>query len=432
MGSVPFHLAFYVCALAFVWSLYAAWRDGRMLTVPIVAWGMPLLLLFLPLLGDPGDLVHDARFGALLLSGVLGTALGMTLASSSGFGRESVSVKRLELPDSLVYGGAGLYAAFLVATILERVRLSGGVLAALTVARLEEYLGGAILEGRSFEVLFILPQILYFILIGRLVSGRHWLWATVLIAAVSAYYVFTANTRLPIVFPWVALAVVMSERLPLRFFRVVAPIAAASAIVVVGAVLVVGSALRLGTVENLSTLSGEYAEAASSQARADLGYPGWVKDVQRAVDTGKVDIDEGYGWLVLGPLSLVPRAVWSNKPLTSASNRLTELVYDVKIGDGTPITTFTVYGDGYFQASYLGAFVGAAAFVLGYSVVLAWMRRFKYIEFWRVMVLLHMATFFRGELPVPDFLVWTGALMLFTLLSPQAFAARQRNMDAFR
>jgi len=120
---------------------------------------------------------------------------------------------------------------------------------------------------------------------------------------------------------------------------------------------------------------------------------------------------------VLGPLSLVPRAVWPGKPLTSASNRLTELVYDVKIGDGTPITTFTVYGDGYFQAGYLGVFVGAAAFVLGYSLLLAWMWRFRHIEFWRAMVLLHMVTFFRGELPVPDLLVWTGALVLFAIVS---------------
>lgn len=417
MGPALFYVAFHACALALAWSVYAAWRDGRMLTVPIVAWGMPLMLLFLPLLSDPRGLTQDARFAALLLTGIMGTALGILLARGMASGRQPELVQRLELPAVLVYGGAVLYVAFLVMTILDRVRLSGGVLAALTVARLEEYLGGAILEGRSLEVLFILPQILYFVLIGRLLSGRRWFWAIGLVAAVSLYYIFTANTRLPIVFPWVALAVVIAERLPLRTYRAVAPVAATFALIAVAVVVVVGSALRLGTVEDLASLSGEYREAVSAQAAADLGYPDWVRDVQRAVDTGKVGVDAGYGWLVLGPLSLVPRAVWPGKPLTSASNRLTELVYDVKIGDGTPITTFTVYGDGYFQAGYMGVFVGAAAFVLGYSLLLTWMRRFQHTEFWAAMVLLHMVTFFRGELPVPDFLVWTGALILFAMVS---------------
>jgi hypothetical protein len=417
-GDAFFWFAIYFVATAFAWSLYRAWLEGKLLTVPIIAWGMPLALMYYPLATTRAEtLACDQPFALLLLSGAVGTAIGLFINRHVEARHEKSSTQPSVIPAWIIDVGALLYFGFLWISVFGRVQKSGGVIEALTVARLEEFLGGAILEGRSLEVLFILPQILYFIAIGRLMARGRWAIALAMVATLSAYYVFTANTRLPIVFPWVAFAIVAVQRMPLKRFRVIAPVAAGVATAAVGFIVVVGSALRLGTLESLSESSEGFSDVLRSQATADLGYPDWVKDLQRSVDNGQINPDYGYGWIVLGTLSIVPRVIWPDKPLTSASNRLTELVYGARIGDGTAITTFTIYGDGYFQGMYLGVGIAALFFVCGYGFLLAWMRRLCFTEFWSAMVLLHMVTFFRGEVPVPDFIVWAGALSLFSIVA---------------
>ena len=96
----------------------------------------------------------------------------------------------------------------------------------------------------------------------------------------------------------------------------------------------------------------------------------------------------GLGTFFYPVISFIPRAFWSSKPNTSSSNRLTELVYDRKIGDGQPIHTFHLVGDGFYQFAWLGSFLYPFLFI--YIVTFMQVKVATHIphgEYWRYLLI---------------------------------------------
>lgn len=241
----------------------------------------------------------------------------------------------------------------------------------------------------------------------------------------SVFYVFTANTRLPILFPLVSMLVVLIERARPTLFRLLAPLLGVTAVLMVFLFSVVGNSLRQGTLLDLSGGLNQLLVDTRNQVRDDLGYYNWLEDIYDATTRGDVHVEHGYAWAVLGPMSVIPRVLWPSKPITSTSNRLTEQVYGVSIGDGTPITTFTIYGEGFFQGRYFGVFLAVVLFASLYYFVFHAIGSFAHSQYWRVQILLHMVVFFRAEVPVPDMILWSTFLVLFTVLTNINCAPRQ-------
>jgi oligosaccharide repeat unit polymerase len=399
-----------------------AWRAGTLVDIHVIIWGMPFLLLAIPSLGADAVLQNDVAFNGVLSAGILGTAIASWLVRRARPLRLptnlfSTSIRAREPEPKWLLVGALLYAGYLVGTIAALVVENGGIIAALAVARVQAYLEGGILTGRSTELFFIVPQVFYYCYIGYAIERRRYVSAVGAVLLLCLFYVFTANTRLPMIFPLAALLFVRVGHARRATVRWIAPLLVVAALAGVLVFAVIGNAIRHGNVGVMDQVVEDLGESTTGVAALDFGYYTWLHDEYAAVSDGSVSFDFGSAWAVLGPISMIPRVFWPEKPMTSTSNRLTESVYGVSVGDGTPITTFTLYGEGYFQFWYPGAFVAPILFLVGYALVLRGIRRYRYTSYWTAMILLHMTTQFRGEIPVPDWLTWVACLVLLGLAS---------------
>ena len=85
-----------------------------------------------------------------------------------------------------------------------------------------------------------------------------------------------------------------------------------------------------------------------------------VPVLKKELDRGRLDYEYGLQ-IIYTALTPIPRLIWSEKPNVSFSSRKTIEIYGA-IKPGNWIRTFTVYGEGYSQFSYLGILIYAVIF----------------------------------------------------------------------
>jgi len=403
-----FILNVFIALIGFVYYSKRTIDYGMLLSPHMIIWGMPLLLLFYPAWLNRPFYINDSSFNLIMTLGLIGSLIGCLIVKIPRFGVGLVGACREEdrahIPDVFLKAGAALYLIFLLYHIVEPVVISKSITAALSVSRLDQYLSGGILKGSGIELLFLFPEILFYIYIGACFNKRRYYRALALCLVLSLYYVFNANTRLPMIMPLASVIIIFIPRLSRRLLLWLAPFILMSAIVFVFAFSVLGNAIRWGRLSSGDDLVEGIKLSFEAQNRLELGYYDWLYHLYDAIELGQVPPDNGAAWCYYGPISIFPRALWPDKPLTSTSNRLTEGVYNSRIGSGIPITTFTIYGEGFWQAGYLGAFLAPVLFMVIYGMLIKNIQFFQNTEFWLAMLMCQMATFFRGELPVPQFI----------------------------
>jgi hypothetical protein len=163
---------------------------------------------------------------------------------------------------------------------------------------------------------------------------------------------------------------------------------------------VFASSIRNGQIHDIADIAENYYEESNKQNSGQLGYYDWVYDLYIKIEEDEIDHDLGAAWFYYSPLSFIPRSLWAEKPITSTSNRLTELVYDKQVGGGTLIYTFTIIGEAYWQFSYLGAFIVPFLLIGMYVLVLRCVSNLNYSSYWQAMILIEMIPFVRAELPI--------------------------------
>lgn len=416
-----FGINFIISLLGFIYYTKRTFDRNLLLSPHMIIWGMPILLLFYPALLNQPFYIDNLSFNLIITAGLLGSFIGCFFVKIPNLARQHDEASgewgKVKVPDDLLRIGAGVYLAYLLFHIIKPVIISKSVIGALSVSRLDQYLSGGILKGSGIELFFLFPEIIYYIFIGLAFNKRKYFKAILLCIVLSLYYIFNANTRLPMIMPLASFIIVYLSRLSRKMLLWLMPIILISGIIFVFAFSVLGNAIRWGQLTSVADLMEGVSMSFKAQNRSELGYFDWLYHFYDAIQLGQVQFDNGAAWCYYGPISIFPRALWPNKPITSTSNRLTESVYNSQIGTGIPITTFTIYGEGFWQAGYFGAFLAPILFMAIYGILINNIQYFANTDFWVAMLICQMATFFRGELPIPQFITTLIFIILLWWLS---------------
>jgi len=290
-----------------------------------------------------------------------------------------------------------LFVMFL--QVFEIINRFGGLSMALQRSRVDEYLSGGILRGSLLSgVVYAFFPFLFFYM-GALFQERNRVQAISIYALIIFYLILKAETRLPIIFVFA---------LPFYFMyfsmKPVSRVFWGGVGGTIGAVIFVafvnfGAMVRSGVGKDLT-----WDEAFSlGRFTEQLGYRGWVFDLVSHFQN--VSFDYCYQWFVAPLINFIPRAFWSEKPITSSSNRLHELVAGFEVGDGNYITTYTIFGEGYFQLGYLGVVLAPILLVILFRSTVFLVRNFPGNQVYLVWTLFRYIPFIRAELPIFAFLV---------------------------
>lgn len=125
-----------------------------------------------------------------------------------------------------------------------------------------------------------------------------------------------------------------------------------------------------------------------------------LEDLKASIDRGKIEPELGKNLLYYNFITLIPRAFWSDKPVTSFNYRMTEAVFDREVGGGikNPVRTFTVWGEGYAQFKWAGVLLYSLLFVGLYRGFFVYLARFEGTELIGLYYLLRVPLIMRAAL----------------------------------
>lgn len=395
--NVNLTISLIMLALVILYSI----RNKSFYNPHLFYWGVTLYAVLLPARTYYPEIVRDELYNMLYLFSSLGAIAAFFLIPIKPEVALSNNKAKAQLHPIIVVL-AMIYLCNLLYSIFSIVYASGGFINALVISRLDIYLKQGIMSGQSISKIFMmLPEACLFILIGFLIHNRKLLASTTIVTILVTFYIFTSNTRLPILFPLIAYYVVLARVFFPQHIRKLIPLSIVGGLVFVIAFSVVGSYLRNGQIESLNLSQEMIIEEASSRSSNQLGYYKWVYDLYNKLQEG--DMSYGYGVeFFLNPVtSFIPRIFWPQKPLTSSSNLLTEKVYEQrKIGDGEPIHTFLLIGEGFWQFSWLGAFILPFLFIFLVTFVAKKIANLPYSFYWQAYFIISCMPFVRAEMPL--------------------------------
>lgn len=227
----------------------------------------------------------------------------------------------------------------------------GGIVDMLLRNRLQYYLNTGITSKSAVDSIASAAMPFVYLTIGHAIENRRKWLALAMVSGITFYLIATANTRFSVIIPIIAFGLFAYSNLEgEKRVRWILGVFAALPLGV--PFLNLTNYFRLGRVEDID-LAGIFNFA---KIEAQLGYSNWFNDlVDYLRQTG--DYAYGYYWGASQLVNLVPRFFWPEKPITSVSNILSIKVYGADIGFGEAVTTFTIYGEAYWQFSYIGFFI---------------------------------------------------------------------------
>lgn len=309
--------------------------------------------------------------------------------------RTLIRRKNFSISMSVINIFSFIYFIYLLVDILLLIKSHGGIVGVLSRDRLEDYLGGGIKSGSFAQVLFLVPSIAYFILIGSLLNKSSYKSAIFLILFLVFYYVLTANTRLPIIMPIAAFFVYLMFFKLNKFVSKYGVLLVSLSIFFVSLFSFFANLMRHG----LTDIQGSVLTSMHEQNLNQLKYPIWIDDLIIKIRSEELVHAFGVNWFITPIVNIIPRALWVDKPITSTSNVLSEAVYNITVGDGSPITTFTIWGEAYWQFGLFGVFGAAFIFYFAFKLLARFYFSYKHTEFYMIYVLINWLPFIRAEMP---------------------------------
>lgn len=383
--------------VALRWNLARSWVWGVM----VVPWGFTLIyFVFVPWIID-SPFIGEGAFNLIITFGLLGTCLGMFLAHKVDRRMPCPSepwVVRNNVVDYLAIA----YACFLFAEPA-RIALIQGPLAMFTRDRMSEYLTEQVGQGASVLGLIMTPVTVFFYLwVGNRIVEGQWGKAVLGVAALSMNAVICANTRFPIIMPWAGLCISWwyIKKRRTTVMRLVGVMCLAFFIFT--AFNWIAALLRQGMLAGAQNPAYTASSEFGTNAFVDSQYYQFLHDLYAA----KLPHEGGRQYWLSPIIAIIPRVLWPGKPTTSTANILSERVYGMTVGDGTPITTFSVFGEGFWQMGYIGAFIAPILYLVGYMYLTKKMLRIRGGIFCSAMIAMEATTNFRSEVPIVILLLW--------------------------
>ena len=411
-----------------LWATVRAISKEGGISTHLLAWGATLIFLFVwPWTHWPAY-TEDFAFNMILTAGLIGLYAGQLLIRSVGledFGRRGTK----HLPPSVVVAGTAIYALYWAYQLFETLRSAGSFRGALAISRAELHLTSEYFSGRPIlELAMAIPgalfwiglqrtwvrsKILFFLLLGMLVLAEAVTFATrfTIAAQLAAVLVFSATYRYH---SSVRAGTALSESSRGRRGRHKGIILLAAAFLLVVGIQYVLNYVRIGAVEVMRDPEFWSVGRLIDATLGDVRYYAYLHDLYFAIARGDLDFD--YGAAMLYNLaSLIPRRLWPEKPVTATSVRLTQELHG-PVGAGQPIYTYTIFGEGYFEAGYLGAFLAPIVFLWAYSLLLRTLAKIQDTALLGLFWMFMMIASFRAEFPfavlVTNFVVVGGMMLL--------------------
>ena len=290
-----------------------------------------------------------------------------------------------------------------------RIISAGGLINVLLYNRLDDYLTGLKQKNNLMMMISILFPFGY-LLIGSFLLDKKRSIGFILLATLTFYLLVTSNTRFAIVIPILA-CVLLNYTEKIKYKRVVSLFCVLLMIPLSVPFLIIGSFLRHGrldkmTFENLLNFENIFNE---------LNYNIWVNDLVIFVEKNQ-EFRLGYDWFVVPIINFIPRSLWNDKPLTSISNNLSEKIYLADIGGGDAVTTFTIYGEAYWQFWYLGFIILPIITFVLYRVLYYLSSQFSGGVYLYSIFLVKYFALVRAETPIFQLLYMIIVLYLLILL----------------
>lgn len=426
------NLAF--CLLGTSWFMLATFRKKQLISLQVVAWGSTLLFLFVRPIFFPVEYMEDFKFNLIMFFGIAGLFIISFLLPVGTVGNTGLSSQRRVL-SIVVRIGTLVFVLYNIANIIVAIRSSGSVLGALTINRKKIHLEETYFDSESVvSRLIVLPEVLFYIHIFNLWKDKKRWWASILYLTYPLRWLFIANTRFPITQAILAFimfiasdrwrrtgkgnkVILVTDNIRFKIPRQPVVVRGMMLIILLVSVAVVynylGEFVRSGLIGRV-VVTGEVTDATLSS----LKYYTFLHDLYQAIETRHLDFDYGKAWVYYNPITLIPRRWWPSKPpLVSTSPRLTSLLVG-PLGTGIPVYTYTIYGEGYWQFGYIGAFLAPILFLLLHYWVIHLASKLQGTQIYAFRIVFGMIPYLRAELPFPTlFLEFVGVSVFLYLMS---------------
>lgn len=128
------------------------------------------------------------------------------------------------------------------------------------------------------------------------------------------------------------------------------------------------------------------------------------------------EIEYGKQYYKYLPLSVIPRKIWKNKPITSYFWRATKVIKgEFPNGKKNPVLTTTYFGEAYHEFGTLGLIFFPPIYVYILLLSIKFLKKFEYTDFLIYKFILHIGMDLRGGLNsfIIRILMYIGTFILF-------------------
>jgi hypothetical protein len=296
---------------------------------------------------------------------------------------------------------------------------SGSIFGVFSTNRLEEGLGVNYLSGTAVPMLMRFFKYVYYIKIYLMFTNnkKNKFYFFYIIPMI--YHQFTAITRFDFVVMAIVLLLIVIDSKRLKKIKYLSKLKKTSTLkfkkistlklilwtfpLIISVLFYMRTAnyARSGLLSDTNTSAEVSMNVTTLAASAfkDLNYYNALYDLYEHDQKNTTTKEYGLSWFYYPFVNFVPRTLWTNKPLTAFSPRLTEQIY-WKIGPGRPVATFTIFGEGYFQFGLLGVFFAPLFFVYSRYYSIKYIKKFVGSKIVVYLIIFSMITYFRGEQPI--------------------------------
>lgn len=326
-----------------IWRAYQSWSRSMPLDPYLTILIPSLLILVLP-----AFVVEGSDLEWVAITGIW-TACAIALLDPRVFRTPFTFRTRISasMAGGLLYTLGGLHFILNCLPAIEAIE-TYGVSGAFLRDRLTDLFDGGMTAGGAVGTFRLISEMAFFLMLGKLFHKRHYVVFVCLFFGYLAALSLFANTRLSVVLPLIAMGCFLCFRF--RLPSVVILSLLGFVLASLPTYLFISNAIRHGIEPTV-----EAGTVAVDETFKELDYNKYVRSLTEYTEVN--GIEYGYAWFLGSFGNAVPRFIWQEKPVTSTSNRLTELITGAEPSLYNPVMTFTIFGEGYLQFGVVGVVV---------------------------------------------------------------------------
>lgn len=408
-----FELGLIISVLGGIYVTKRTFDERVVLSPQLFVFAGILLYLYLPAIANEYDFIHNESFNFIVLCGALGCCVTALIFPFNVI--DDVMPVLYEPKEKIFKYLTYLYIVFIVYEIIERIISAGSIIGVFVNNRVGELLGENLSAGVSPIRMLIFEglKIITFFYIDLLFSKGKSKQAFLIFLIPMIHHMFTATTRFDFVAMGGAMIIYLlnkklykinprniciynknyKKKLNLGKIIIIAFVVSYAALFFMR----YSNNIRHGSTELMEDLS--YSSLLLDTFSTDSNYYEFFYDLYQEISSGRMSLEYGMTWFIAPIVNLIPRSIWPNKPYTSFSVRGTEGVY-WDYTSGNPVCTFTIFGEGYGQLSFLGCFLAPIIFLGVRWITFRQAKKIKYNQLFVIMILFTLLTYMRAEAPI--------------------------------